>query len=486
MPRFRAMTYFAAGDRRASVSRRRASWAPALALRLTALLVTCAPGGVLAQTLPIPSDSEIDAVSSRRLSVDFRVEANTPLSGVEVWCTTDLSRTWMALPAEFTDRPPVIVEAPQEGLHGLYLVLRNAVGASSPPPQIGTAPHLWLFVDAEPPIVQVQSVALDRIELARADQPPPASRGPEDRILIRYAAYDAHFRKRPIDIEFRLERQTTYQPIAAQLENTGRFEWRPPDALSGRIRIRVLAHDRGGNVQTAESATIELPPPRSASAAISTRDSTARRDLPDTPPAETAVTDVIESALFRLTALDGAEPAMPDATRSPKNRAAQQQDASPAAASAALQAARRHAARGELALAETRLTELVTADPRNTDARLMLADVLSRRRQWSPAENQYRESLRQQPDLSPAHAGLALVLAHRRDYRGARDALTVLQRLRPDDPEILMHLGDMHALLGDFAAGRAAWRRAAESSAAADLQDRIRRRLLIYREPGLP
>ncbi|NUQ46491.1 MAG: tetratricopeptide repeat protein [Phycisphaerae bacterium] len=450
------------------------------------LLLILTAGLANAQPLPIPSDADVAAVASRRLSIDFRADANAPLSTVDIWCTTDLARTWIAPRVEFTGQSPAIVEAPQEGLLGIYLVLRNAVGESSPPPQLGTTPHLWVFVDVVPPIVQVQSVAVERHGSRLGNDASPAIRTRDDFVLIRYAAYDAHFRARPIDIDFRREEQSSYEPIASRLENSGRFEWRPPDALAGRIRVRILAHDRGGNVQSAESPPIELsplsPPPP---AAARTRQPVAAHDLLDAPADDPTVADALGSALFRLTALQANDSVAPAAGGAASDRAFPPEAEASTAVPAALEAAQRHVARGELALAETRLTELLAADPDHADMRLMLADVQSRRRQWSLAESQYRELLRRNPDHAAAHAGLALVLAQRRDYRGARDALTAMQRLRPDDPEILMHLGDMHALLGDFAAGRSAWRRAAESNAAADLQDRIRRRLLIYREAGV-
>jgi type IV pilus assembly protein PilF len=138
-------------------------------------------------------------------------------------------------------------------------------------------------------------------------------------------------------------------------------------------------------------------------------------------------------------------------------------------------------ARGEWALAEERFREALERDPASVESRVRLAGVLLRQGRYADAERAYQEALVGGGDEDAALTGLSLVRARLGDYAGARQWLARLAERRPDDPMVLLNLGDLSVLGGDAVAGRSAWEQARRSGRASEeLRERLRRRLLIY------
>lgn len=396
------------------------------ALALATCLATC-PSSRADDAMPV--------VRSQRVQLNFQVDAAAgAVTRVDAWGTRDNGRTWIPLPIARQLAAAVILQIPDEGSHGIYLVAHNAAGPSAAPPRSGDPPHVRFLLDRTAPAVQLLGVT--RV----------ANFAFRRRLVIRYSAADANLPPRPVTIEYAPKKDAQFLPVAGSLPAAERYEWQLPDSVRGSIVIRVRAEDRGGNAGTAVSDPIELNTPDPAE---------PTRMVSATQPAP----------------LDDRLPSAP-----------------PAGDEAALTAAvQRHMARGEWALAEQRLRELLAANQGRLDARNDLADVLARQGRWQDAAAEYRAVIRTAPDNAPAMGGLATALAAQQDYQSARDVLSALTRARPDDVEALINLGDMQMLAGDRAAAVATWRKASQAAGISNvLAQRVQRRLLIYPERSVP
>ena len=107
-------------------------------------------------------------------------------------------------------------------------------------------------VDLTKPLVRIQNI-----------DPP---RSVEDRNLtITWSASDKNLGRQPITLSYAELAEGPWTPIAANLENSGRYVWPMPLNLPFRIYVKVEAADRAGNVgsaQTANPILVDLSKPK--------------------------------------------------------------------------------------------------------------------------------------------------------------------------------------------------------------------------------
>ena len=206
---------------------------------------------------PLRQDG-VNLVNSKRISLNYELKEVGPskVSLVELWLTRD-GRTWQKFKEDTGNgqtgpQPPFIVEVNEEGQYGFTLVARSGVGLGERPPQVGDAPQVWVEVDLTKPAVRIQNV-----------DPP---RSVEDRNLtIAWSASDKNLGRQPITLSYAELAEGPWTPIAANLENSGRYVWPMPLNLPFRIYVKVEAADRAGNVgsaQTANPILVDLSKPK--------------------------------------------------------------------------------------------------------------------------------------------------------------------------------------------------------------------------------
>jgi hypothetical protein len=229
---------------------------------------TLSPGSFTSQQLdgrqhptdppaPVRQDG-INLVNSKRISLNYELKEVGPskVSLVELWVTRD-GRTWQKFKedtgnGQTSPQPPFIVEVSDEGQYGFTLIARSGVGLGERPPQVGDAPQVWVEVDLTKPVVRIQNI-----------DPP---RSVEDRNLtITWSASDKNLGRQPITISYSELAEGPWTPIAANLENNGRYVWPMPLNLPFRIFVKVEAADRAGNIgsaQTANPILVDLSKPK--------------------------------------------------------------------------------------------------------------------------------------------------------------------------------------------------------------------------------
>lgn len=211
-------------------------------------------------------------LNSKRIIIRYEVKdpASTGVSDLEVWGTTDM-RNWQKYDAIQRSPSSLAVNVKGEGLYG-FAVLARAKGepARNQPPQ-SEPPQLWVAVDMTKPMVQLLGTEVGAIEHDPA-------------VLVRWNVTDRNLGPRPITLLYAERPEGPWAPIAANLENTGHYEWILPSHLPSHVCVRIQAADMMGNVGMAQSATLRIP----ERSALSTRRS--EPILPEPPRMNKPVT----------------------------------------------------------------------------------------------------------------------------------------------------------------------------------------------------
>ena len=332
---------------------------------------------------------QVTRVRSRTFDIEYRISpAGEPLGSVRLWYTRDKGTTWQLYGQDEDRQSPVPFDAAEEGLYGFCIVATNAVGASGDEPQSGTQPQRWACVDFTPPVVQLHPPQVDPRAADNAT------------VSIRWTAIDAQFPPRPVSLSYRVAPDGQWQTIAGNLANTGRYDWRVPADLPGRVVLRVAVLDRGGNRAEAARA-FELAPAAQARG-----------------EADPADAEVVASLTSRIQTIDE--------TARQRSRKLYDQGLW-------------HRDRGERTLARARLRDALKLDPGFSIALVDLASLLYADGDYDAALEAYQLSLKQDPYLRSALEGVAKVHIARREFDQAGDKLWQIVRRDPEDTEAWLH-----------------------------------------------
>jgi len=367
-------------------------------------LLTSPGGAIWALLLTVsgtaapPDPANVPKVRSRTFDVNYAInDAARPLSLLELWYTRDSGQTWHNAGSDRDTESPIAFTATEEGLYGFFVVAANSAGASSPTPQSGTTPQQWAFVDYTPPVVQLHPVR-------------PGSSGPARTLLVKWTAIDAHLASRPVALTYRTLDDGAWETIARALANTGRFEWRIPDDVTGRIMLRISVRDAAGNLSTAALGATDLEG--------------LFRPAPAAPEPTPAAVPA-DQARHEPTELDRAR------------------------AQRLFEQATAHAARRQHQLAISRLKDTLTLDPTRSDALVELGRALYAVGDTNESVRAYELALAQDSDLRAARAGLALTFYGVGEYDRAVEHLQAILQQNPKDVEAWLYLGDVEFRRGD-------------------------------------
>jgi hypothetical protein len=225
---------------------------------------TVTPNAVTGKTLPSTGepaatrqpDRNVRLVNSKWIALHYEIKDKGPsgVSAIELWYTKDpQGRTWSKYKEEDgTTPPPFKFEVDSEGLYGFTLVVRSGVGLSDRPPQVGDQPQVWVEVDLTKPVVRLGTVDVGR----GADS---------GRLTINWTATDKNFGPQPITLSYAKQASGPWNPMAANIENSGRYVWQMPTDVPFQFLVRVEATDRAGNVgsdETPKPVSVDLAQPK--------------------------------------------------------------------------------------------------------------------------------------------------------------------------------------------------------------------------------
>lgn len=373
----------------------------------------------------------------RRIAIAYEISPDSlPIESVELWCTGNRGSTWERCSTDEDRQSPIIHDVTADGLYGFFVIARNATGASSQVPAEGTAPHLWVLVDATKPVLQAHAPQLTDVQGRWAVQ-------------VRWSAVDTQFGPRPVSIDYLPADASDWIPVSTvPLLNTGRYDWTVPDGVQGRTALRITVRDEGGNRVENESMVIDIPGARAPE-----------------PARERSLADAAEE---------------PEWLRVASRRSAPERIATSSAdreARALFDTGVNLRRNGSLRDAMRVLRRAVTLNPDLTDAFVEMADILYREGDFEAARSAYDIALQQHPRLRPALRGAAMVdrAAHR--YADAAERLRSILRENPRDAEVWLNLGDVAIYQGDDVQARDCYRRAmnVDPSATGVVEDARRR-----------
>jgi hypothetical protein len=202
-------------------------------------------------------DGNVRLVNSKWIALHYEIKDKGPsgVSAIELWYTRDAQgRSWSKYREEDGKTPPPFkFEVDGEGLYGFTLVVRSGVGLSDRPPQVGDQPQVWVEVDLTKPVVRLGAVDVGR--------------GTDTgRLTIHWTATDKNFGPQPITLSYANQAGGPWTPIAANIENSGRYVWKMPADVPYQFLVRVEATDRAGNVgsdETSKLVSVDLALPKS-------------------------------------------------------------------------------------------------------------------------------------------------------------------------------------------------------------------------------
>lgn len=136
---------------------------------------------------------------------------------------------------------PIDFTADSEGAYEFFVMFADQKGNPDVTPTSDTVPHFSVLFDWTPP-----KVTLD------------APRGGEligssDAFEITWTASDAFPAETPVTLEASLDGGLTWETIAAGLDNSGSYPWRPASSLDARAVVRVTVVDEVGHSSAAVS-----------------------------------------------------------------------------------------------------------------------------------------------------------------------------------------------------------------------------------------
>jgi hypothetical protein len=195
------------------------------------------------------AQAPVRMVNSRMFELDYQVESGTQSPArVELWGTRDQGRTWACFGTDQDGRSPMRVTANEEGLYGFRVVVADAYGTVTDPPQNGSPPDVWIGVDLTRPDTRLVSVDMGQ------------SAG---QIIIRWLAADTWLAAKPITLAYRDPAGGGWIPIAANLENSGQYTWAVGSHVPPRVLLRLEARDTAGNVGVDETPqSLSISPSR--------------------------------------------------------------------------------------------------------------------------------------------------------------------------------------------------------------------------------
>ena len=190
--------------------------------------------------------------NSKRITFRYEIKdtASAGAAGLEIWGTTDM-HTWKKYDTKPRSPSSLAVEVKDEGLYGFTMIARGKDEPGSQPPS-SEPPQVWVAVDLSKPVVQLLSAEAT----VQARKPS---------LLVRWNAKDRNFGSRPITLLYADHPEGPWRPLAANLENSGRYEGSLPPNLAASLYVRVQAADLMGNVGVAQTRALHLPEQSSTS-----------------------------------------------------------------------------------------------------------------------------------------------------------------------------------------------------------------------------
>ena len=174
------------------------------------------------------------------------VKADADVQSRELWYRSFAAAGWSAWQKHgqgFAKDAP-ITWAPTEGHWQVYVRKILTSGLSSPEPILDTKAHGEFIIDRSAPVVSI-GFPLSKAMLRGGDH-----------YAIKWEVADPHLRSAPITILFSRDGKSAGEVVAANIPNSGSYDWVVPRDMTTSGVLRIEATDKAGNTGFAESSAI--------------------------------------------------------------------------------------------------------------------------------------------------------------------------------------------------------------------------------------
>lgn len=183
-------------------------------------------------------NSKIRYVNDPNLSIDYDVSMVGPsgVGRVELWGSLDDGQTWTYMAEDKDCTSPMNVTLKSDGKYGFQILVFNGAGVGMERPQSGSMPQMEVVLDRINPRVQLYGIQL-QAEFGDLE--------------ITWGAEDLNLGSNPVLLSWSSSTEGPWRAMTKfPLENTGRYTWRIPDGVPGKVFIRIDVCDLSKNATT--------------------------------------------------------------------------------------------------------------------------------------------------------------------------------------------------------------------------------------------
>jgi hypothetical protein len=171
-----------------------------------------------------------------RLNFEVARQCVAGINAVELWCRRSPNASYECVDRMDGCKPPFVTRLWSEGDYEFRLVLVDGQGAKTSLTH-DDIPDICVCFDTTPPIIEMQRPVVDGAGFVK----------------LSWLAGDRNLDDNPIRLEYAEdgENWVSLAPDGVWLPNTGEYLWNAPIGLSDKVRFRILARDKAGNIAIA-------------------------------------------------------------------------------------------------------------------------------------------------------------------------------------------------------------------------------------------
>lgn len=193
----------------------------------------------------LPRGAKLRMVNSSSFELQYDVSAVEAgsIAKVELWGTLDGGKSWSLFGEDLDKQSPVPADVKRDGIYGFSIVVHANNGKSSPTPQPGANPEVWVGVDQTLP----NGILL-------------AAESGENDINIRWTSTDAFPAAKPVTLSYSATPNGPWTAISTAQAEQGAYTWQPGREVPELVFIQLQVTDEAGNISTTVSQqNVALP-----------------------------------------------------------------------------------------------------------------------------------------------------------------------------------------------------------------------------------
>ncbi|MEL7499906.1 MAG: Ig-like domain repeat protein [Planctomycetota bacterium] len=184
------------------------------------------------------TNAAVSFVSTKRFRLPYGIDAIDPsgVGKVDLWITTDDGQTWKNWGTDPDSVSPFPVEVQNDGRYGFRVVVHSKDGLAGVGPSAGDDADLWVNVDTQAPLAQIQSAPYGRGDYV-------------GKLIVNYRAGDNFLTLRPVTLSYATNPEGPWQEIESGLRNESMYVWNlNRHQVPDNVFLKIEVVDRAGNV----------------------------------------------------------------------------------------------------------------------------------------------------------------------------------------------------------------------------------------------